>query len=174
MRYSNKEKHEAVLKSREIGVTRASQELGISAINISKWRKIESQLANLARSKDSKNRTKVSKRTRGADYPMMEAKLFTAFQIQRQHGRRVTGWWLRRRAKRWVAEFYPSAADTFVASSNWLWKFCSRYRVSWRRRTNCGQEARQSSASLRSLNACLIAFYFAGCGGLRSEGRSSH
>lgn len=66
-----------------------------------------------------------------------EAELLKEFKAQRKAGLKVTERWLCITMKRHILNHYgEEAAATFKASYGWLWKFCSRNNLSWRRSNN--------------------------------------
>jgi hypothetical protein len=71
-----------------------------------------------------------------------EAEVYRLFTVERQKGKRMGPRWLCQCARREVRTNYhgtplEEAASKFDAKNGWLRRFCSRFRISLRRKTNC-------------------------------------
>lgn len=73
-----------------------------------------------------------------AKFPKAEARLHERYKQRRQRALPVSGHWLRSGMRKILREMLPNdpAAQKFVASRKWLKRFCTRWAISKRKKTN--------------------------------------
>ena len=69
-------------------------------------------------------------------YPDMEKTLHEKFKARRARGRKVSGRWLSAMARQIMRVLHPDKACEYKCSYSWLRRFCKRFKISMRRKTN--------------------------------------
>ena len=62
--------------------------------------------------------------------------VFTQFKARRKEGHRSSPTWLKKTAMREMGVHYPLAMSSFSASNGWFVRFCNRFRLVLRKKTN--------------------------------------
>ena len=132
--YSREEKLKVVKYYHENGknLFQTCKRFSMNSKSVMRWVKDEEKIRGS--SKGSK-RVKFERR---AQYPEMEAKLYSEYKELRRKGLKVKGWWFRLRAKQILTELEPST--NFQFSNGWFLGFKKRHRISMRRATNTCQK----------------------------------
>jgi len=71
----------------------------------------------------------------------MEKQLFAMIQERRKRGRRVSALYLTVRAKELFRKLYVNCKNVFLASHGWRQRFCARYNLVTRSKTNVKQHS---------------------------------
>jgi len=105
---------------------------------VRKWQKKSKFYEAKAKSKDKKNQR--DRKCKGK-FAEAEAEVFKQFKEARKQGKRVGPRWLTQCArrevrKRYIGTGFEETAKSFGAKRGWLSRFCRRWKISLRRKTN--------------------------------------
>ena len=116
-----------------------AESFNINQCQLSKWLRQKAKLQKEASRKNKKNDLR-SRKQRGK-FAAAEQAVYDQFLAARKEGKRVGPRWLKQCARREVARMYLGTpleveAKKFGAKRGWLSRFCSRWSLSLRRKTN--------------------------------------
>ncbi len=113
---------------------------GVNRSQIDTWMRSKESIVKAAQARRTKNQVKIQDKRVGR-FHKAELKTFAEFSDMRKEGRRVGPHWIKACMRRHVAREYADtplakAADTFGAKRGWLLRWCKRFGVGLRRKTN--------------------------------------
>ena len=100
--------------------------------------------------KSKRKKEKVEKR---AQFATAEEELHNRFLCRRKVGYYVDGHWLRHQMRKVLTVFKPIGWKKFTYSNGWLYRFCTRYRISSQARTD--QKAESDEYRLKQIIMCI-------------------
>ena len=134
-KYTVKYKVDAIEYAKVNGNTRAARQFSVDRKRIIEWRKQEGKLREAC--SVSYNRSRVNGGGKKPFFPELDTKVMDYIQERRRLGARVTGVGVRAEARRLHALY---GNQNFKGSCQWLRRFMTRNKLSFRRRTHVSQK----------------------------------
>ena len=130
----------------------------ISQSLVSKWGAKERQLEE-ALKKGGAARKRISwvVKPRPGKYPLLEKQLYTDIRTKRAKGLRVTTKWIRIQIKKLISkEHGDDAAKDWKSTLSWRYKFCRRWGISLRRKSNSRKPLSDRLPKIKRWHARLV------------------
>ena len=130
----------------------------ISQSLVSKWGAKERQLEEaLKKGGAARKRISCIVKQRPGKYPLLEKQLYTDIRTKRAKGLRVTTKWIRIHMKKLISkEHGDDAAKDWKSTLSWRFKFCRRWGISLRRKTNSRKPLSDRLPKIKRWHARLV------------------